>query len=607
MSRWNRLDLLRTATGFGLLAGAGEVIAQTIRQRVMDRRLTLGPDYVWQLPVADAVIFLAVGLLLLLLSIPWPALRAPRVAVIVFGWLAALSALLLTERIHIAAQLFLAAAIGVALSRMLLPRVEGLRRGLRIGVPIAIVLLIVVAAAGRIIRISAERRGLAALRAEPGRPNILLLVLDTVRAWSLDLYGYGRPTTPRLRVWAERGVVFERTLAAAPWTTLSHAVMFTGRHPTELSVEWDRPYDGAFPTLAEVLHGAGYATAGFAGNYVNIGSATGLGRGFLHYEDYPLRPLAFLRNTTLLGRVLAIDRVAAMVGRRRMVPALSGRQVTTDFLEWTARRGKAPWFAFLNYYEAHGPYLPPVPFDTMYLGKPDAAVDRFWERVQRAYGPTQLPLPELAVTLDAYDGAINYLDIQVDTILQALAARGDLANTIVVVTSDHGELFGEHGVIAHGNNLYLPVLHVPLLLIAPGRAPEGLRVQRLAALRDLPATLLEMAGVQNPGLPGHSLTAAWGASPEAAATDPLFATVEYNRLLPKWPPAPVLKGSMRSVVLDSLQYILNGDGTEELYHLGRDSWEIRNLVTLSDYRPDLARHRAALRALPPGVGFGPIP
>jgi len=78
-------------------------------------------------------------------------------------------------------------------------------------------------------------------------------------------------------------------------------------------------------------------------------------------------------------------------------------------------------------------------------------------------------------------------------------------------------------------------------------------------------------------------------------------------LLPKWPPAPVLKGSMRSVVLDSLQYILNGDGSEELYHLGRDSWEIRNLVSLSDYRTELARHRTALRALPPGRGFGPIP
>jgi arylsulfatase A-like enzyme len=243
----------------------------------------------------------------------------------------------------------------------------------------------------------------------------------------------------------------------------------------------------------------------------------------------------------------------------------------------------------------------------MYLGKADAAVDQYWGLIQRLYGPSQLPLAELAVSLDAYDGAISYLDSQVDSLLRSLAGRGDLANTIVVVTSDHGELFGEHGVIAHGNNLYLPVLHVPLLIIAPGRAPAGARVQSLAALRDLPATLLELAGLSNPGMPGNSLTRAWTSGGTPPVPEPLFAMVEYNRLLPKWPPSPVLRGSMRSVVLDSLQYILNGDGAEELYHLGRDSWEIRNLVNLSDYRLDLDRHRGALRALPPGKGFGPVP
>jgi arylsulfatase A-like enzyme len=605
LSRWNKLDLLGAALGFGLLAGAGEVIAQTIRQRLMDRTLFLGPDYIWQLPVADAAIFLAVGALLLLCSLVWGALRAPRVAIVTFGGLTALSALMLTERIHIAAQIFLAAAIGVGMSRILAPRAEGLRRGLRIGVPIAILLLIGVAVAGRVARTAAEKRGLASLRADSGRPNILLLVLDTVRAWSLDLYGYGRPTTPRLRSWAQRGVVFDRALAAAPWTTQSHAVMFTGRHPTELSVEWNRPLDGTFPTLAEVLRDAGYATGGFGGNYLNVGRSTGLGRGFLHYEDYPLRPLAFIRNTSLLGRIFGIDRVAAMVGRRRMIPGLVGVDVNRRFLRWLDGRGTGPWFAFLNYYDAHGPYLPPAPYDTMYASKPDAAVDRYWARMQRLYGPPQIPLEVLAISLDAYDGAITYLDFQIDSLLRALAARGQLSNTIVVMTSDHGELFGEHGVIAHGNNLYLPVLHVPLIVIAPGRAPEGLRVERLASLRDLPATLLEMAGVANPGLPGHSLASAWNPSGDVGSQDPLFASVDYNRLLPKWPPAPVLRGSMRSVVLDSLQYILNGDGIEELYHLGRDSWEIRNLVTDPRYQAALAAHRAALNAIPKSTGRNP--
>jgi arylsulfatase A-like enzyme len=206
-----------------------------------------------------------------------------------------------------------------------------------------------------------------------------------------------------------------------------------------------------------------------------------------------------------------------------------------------------------------------------------------------------VPVPVLAEELDAYDGAIRYLDAQVEALLLALSDRGLLPNTIVVVTSDHGELFGEHGVIAHGNSLYLPVLHVPLLLIAPGRVPAGKVVPSLASLRDLPATLLDLVGLPNPGLPGNSLTRRWsfGAEP-----DTLRAALSYNRLLPKWPPSPILRGSMRTVVLDSLQYILNGDGVEELYHLGQDSWELHNLAARPEYQAELARYRLALQVSP---------
>jgi arylsulfatase A-like enzyme len=273
-----------------------------------------------------------------------------------------------------------------------------------------------------------------------------------------------------------------------------------------------------------------------------------------------------------------------------------GSKVNQHFLSWLDGQGKRPWFAFLNYFDAHGPYLPPVPFDTMYLGKPDPPVDRYWETVQRAYGPPPLPVQFLAENLDAYDGGITYLDGEIDRLLRALASRGQLQNTIVVITSDHGELFGEHALVAHGNNLYLPVLHVPLILIAPGRVPPGARLPSLASLRDLPATLLQLSGVPNPGLPGHSLVPMWTQGGEAV-TDTLLAALDYHRLMPKWPPAPILRGDMRTVVLDSLQYIRNGDGVEELYHLGRDPWEVHDLVRSPEYQAELARYRAAMRAV----------
>ena len=113
-------------------------------------------------------------------------------------------------------------------------------------------------------------------------------------------------------------------------------------------------------------------------------------------------------------------------------------------------------------------------------------------------------------------------------------------------------------------------------------------------MRDLPVTLLDLVGLANPGIPGHSLTRRWRAGAEP---DTLVATLSYNRLLPRWPPSPILRGSMRTVILDSLQYILNGDGAEELYHLGQDSWQVRNLAALPAYQADLARYRAAVAAV----------
>jgi arylsulfatase A-like enzyme len=592
-------EILLLAVAFGLAIGAVEVLVHFTLPRLFGITRLMGRDYVWQLPLADTIIFAAVAVLYCLVALVAPRLRSPRVVIASFGALAAFAALLPIERIHVVGQALLGIALGVAMARFLAPRSAFLPRVLRLAVPGSLLVLALLAVAMRLTGGLAERRELAALaRAEPGRPNILLIVLDTVRAWNLSLYGYSRSTTPRLEEWARQGVVFERALAPAPWTTLSHAVMFTGRHPTELSVTWDRPLDGTYPTLAQVLQDAGYSTAGFVANYTQAGHPTGLASGFLRYVDYPTNLVSMLRRTALLRRLAGIDRVGQIVGRRRMIDARTGENVNREFLEWLPAGQDHPWFAFLNYYEAHAPYLPPVPFDTMYFARPDPVAVRYWDRLLRSYGTPPVPPEVMSVSLDAYDGAIRYLDQQVDQILRGLAERGALANTIVVVTSDHGELFGEHGVISHGNNLYLPVLYVPLMVIAPGRVPAGLRVRSLAGLRDIPATVLELAGVPNPGMPGRSLAQDWSEGRAGTATDPVLSVVDYNRRLPSWPPSPVLQGTMWSLVLDSLHYILNGNAREELYHLGKDSWEVRNLAGTAEYQAELERHRGALKAMP---------
>jgi len=120
----------------------------------------------------------------------------------------------------------------------------------------------------------------------PGMPNVLLIVLDTVRAKSLGLYGYGRPTTPRLERLARYGTVFKSAFSTAPWTLASHATMFTGRYPHELSTGFLSPLDTTYLTLAELFTSEGYQTAGFAANTFYASQEFGLSRGFTHYEDY---------------------------------------------------------------------------------------------------------------------------------------------------------------------------------------------------------------------------------------------------------------------------------------------------------------------------------
>lgn len=602
--RWSLPTLLAAAIGFGLVAGLGELAIHHGRRLAANVMLPFGRDALWQVPFADAGMFLVVGLLLAVPLGVATRSKGPAIAVAVFGGLAAFAVLLLVERVHWGARLFLAVAIGAGAARVLAPRADAVGHLLRRAVPAALVLLALV---GALLPLEARWRSDRAVRAlpapAPSRPNVLLIILDTVRAWNLGLYGYARPTSPRLAVMAGQGAVFDRVLSTAPWTTPAHASLFTGRNPSELSVSWTAPLDGTHATVAEVLARAGYQTSAFVANYRYAGRSTGLARGFARYDDYPRDPIHALRSTSIGSRLLAREWVAERVGRRLLVGGKAGGEVTGAFVRWLdrERRAERPFFTFLNYFDAHAPYLAPAPFDSTYARVAAAAGERraeYWRRMQRAFGPSPVPVDELSESLDGYDGAINYLDVQVDSVLQALAARGLLDNTLVIVTSDHGELFGEHGVIQHGNSMYLPVLHVPLLLRWPGRVPAGVRIQSPVSLRHVARTIVDAAGVESEEIGGTSLTGHWGGGAmDRPPGDTLFAALDFNRRLPRFPPSPVLRGPMASIVLDSLHYIRNGDGAEELYHLGRDSWEVRNLVRDSSYGAELAAHRRALQSI----------
>jgi arylsulfatase A-like enzyme len=241
--------------------------------------------------------------------------------------------------------------------------------------------------------------------------------------------------------------------------------------------------------------------------------------------------------------------------------------VTVDqFLRWQASSGGAPFFAFLNLYDAHLPYDPPAPFDTMF---------------DQGRAP-----------LDRYDGAIAYEDRALGALFEELARRGVLDRTIVVVTSDHGEGFGEHGLSDHGKSLYRTELHVPLVIRYPAHVPGGTRVTTAISLRDLPATLLDLAGQGEEAgtFPGVSLATLW--RHEATSASPVVSEVSAG--INAAPNEPVSRGAMASVIDATGHYIRNGDGIEELYAYRTDPGELDDRAKRSEGRDTLPAYRAQL-------------
>jgi arylsulfatase A-like enzyme len=269
----------------------------------------------------------------------------------------------------------------------------------------------------------------------------------------------------------------------------------------------------------------------------------------------------------------------------------SAAQVNDEFLSWMPSDGR-PFFAFLNYFDAHLPYKLEPPFDRMFRDPPP----RYW-RIKgwgRSYAED-----DIAEFRDAYDSAIAYVDAQVGALLRELDRRGVLRHTLVILASDHGEHFGEHGgIMAHANSLYLPLLHVPLVISYPSRIPSGTRVRSVVSTQDIPSTILDVLGNATSAMPGRSLSRYWaqGGSTGAATPDTaeaVFSNLTFNNFA--HPDDPIRKGPMQSLVRDRLHYIRNGDGSEELYDYIADPEERMNLVVGGDTASILAPFRRLLK------------
>jgi len=431
-----------------------------------------------------------------------------------------------------------------------------------------------------------ERIALARLPAQgPERPNVLLIVLDTVRGDHLSLYGYPRRTTPNLDRLAAESLVFEAAYANSSWTLPTHASLLTGTDFQEHRAgQLRRPYlDKRLTTLAEVLRSSGYATGGFVANTFWCGRPTGLARGFIHYEDF-YGNLEDAVARTVLGRRLYWDLLA-----RFGVVDIPGRKRAADvnraLLAWLDDLDGRPFFAFANYFDAHGPFLPPPGFRGRFGGdsiQPYRDSDEI--EIGALTGEMELPpLAERLAMIDGYDESLLYLDSQLGWLFDELESRGILDDTLIIVTSDHGENWGEHGFMYHGHSAYYEQIYVPLMVrYPPELEPE--RSARPVSLVHVPATVLDLLGLPSL-LPGQSL--------RQPPTEPVLIEVYRRSLVPaSWPTS---RGWVKALVTDRWHYIREESGREELYDIVADPQELHDLAGTQVGGPLVNRFREELK------------
>jgi len=554
----------------GILTGFAELAIMWLRETVFGRMSFGSRHLLWMTPLTYAMVFVFLGLFVAAASVLSPRRVTARVSLFGFLGFGVFCLFLPFPQIHRLAALLVALGVAVQGTRALTARGRDPARLVRRVAPWLAAVVVVVAIGKLGWEAARERRAEANLPA-PNRaaPNVLLIIWDTVRAASMSLYGHRHATTPNLERLAQDGIVFDWAIAPSPWTLPSHGTMFTGRFPHDLSTDWFTPLDGAFPTLAEVLRNQGYATGGFTANGRYTGYRTGLDRGFGVYRDYRMSRSQILWSSQLLNSRLVHDLtlsrsfgevIAALRAFQWTVFDTPGydtkhaHDVNAEFLDWSSTIGRRPYFAFLNYMDSHAPY---------------------WSR------PSDLARFSEGTDLEAhYDASIAYLDDQANALLESLQELGDLDHTLIVIASDHGELFGEHGLYGHSQSLHFRVLHVPLVLLVPGRGVRGLRIATPVSLRDLPATILEVAGSPAAmGLPGASLSRYW----RGRAGDTAIALLSEVRRGHNTPDSvPISRGPMKSLVGPRLHYILNGDGEEELYDYVTDDAETVNLLVAPD-------------------------
>jgi arylsulfatase A-like enzyme len=451
------------------------------------------------------------------------------------------------------------------------------------------------------------------------RPNVLIIMWDTVRADRLSAYGYDLSTTPFLEEFARDAALFENVVSPGIWTLPSHASLFTGL-PTSAhgATVNHRRLDNGIPRLSVLLTESGYDTYFFSSNPF-VSHVTNLDLGFEKIDYSWEAPWAekTLRHT--FGKLDPRDRsngfsVQLNAKRERTdmaAMALSSRHLTQSgptiaeaFEQWLGERDfSKPFFGYLNYMEAHFPRIPSMEARRRVMPA-DLIDDSFTlnqgHRLLMAYmfGQHDYSAHDLAVISAVYDASLVDLDAATNQLIQVLRRKDLLDETAVFIVSDHGENLGEHGLMEHKYCAYNTVTRVPLVLRYPARVSAG-RIADSVSLADVFATVLDLAGIDGVDPGPHSLSLLENPShrPDnrALVSEMLAPALRALQVAEKQYPdldRSSWERTFRAIESKGQKFIWASDGRHELYDLRNDPDERRNLF--GESQESAGRLQAAL-------------
>jgi arylsulfatase A-like enzyme len=584
-----RLLLLAACFGLitGLIEGFGLQAFHGFQWFVLNSRIPEGVsiEILWISPLVNLVFFLFVGLLLALLGRFAPRLPILRVALFLFSFMAVVDWLGLTGRIAILAELVLAIGIATVISGRMYERSTALwaygPRVIRWAAAATLVALLAVEG-GIWLREEVATRHLPV--ASKSSPNVLVVLVDTLRADHLSTYGYARATSPFLTGIARQGVLFEDAVSTSSWTLPAHQSLLTGRYPHEHGPLREQPLNENYPTLAQVLDKHGYRTAAFSANNDFFCRRAGFARGFLHFDDY-FYSVEDMIYRTFWGRVFFHNYLAGLVGRDELPARRTAANVNRSLLRWLDRDPDKPFFAFVNFLDIHTPYVPERSYRYKFAGSdaqaqcpsPRLSLSMLLHRSNEFDYLMGLSAECFQLQIDAYDGGISYVDDQIAALFAELARRGLDKNTLIVITSDHGESFREHGLVTHGTSLYRELVWVPLIYWWPGHIPSGMQIDRPISAASLPATIMDLLGDPDAKeFPVPSLAQLWnhpGSSPDWPFP---ISELAQDLYVPKQYPA--YQGWLKSITDPRWHLIVTQSGATELYSYTQDPSEIQNLA-----------------------------